>query len=527
MSKKWLLLLLVAFCFFSGCQNNSSGQFETKSQLHKNVVMIMIDSMTSNLVEESLKTGDFPALQFLIDHGRIYPDLVAPFPSMSVSIEASLITGKMPRDHHIPGLTWYDKEEDRLVDYGTSFETLRKVGINQTIIDAMYNLNNVHLNKKQTTIFDELQQKGITTGSINLLLHRGKSEHELTIPPILSQVIGTPKTLKTISSDTFAFGMFHHPDELKKQILPDTFVQRAGFNDNYASDVILKLKSINKQPQFTLAFFPEMDKKTHKNGPENVSGFKEVEKHLQHLLDSYGSWEDALDQTVFILFGDHGQDKLVEDEKQTKINLYKLFESYNVAGFSEKPSNGELVIANNHRMAFIFISSKKVNKAEIAKSAVTDSRMAISAFIDKDDWIHVWSSDNNDTFSFKKHGKWKDKYKQSWSIKGNKGVLNLSIDEENTEIKYNDYPDALNQLHSALLSQQDSIVVTAKPGYVVYSETTPVHNGGGEHGGLHKNDTLAALIISGTDKIPDKLRIMDLKPFILSLFEEDQSNRIY
>lgn len=47
----------------------------------------MIDSMTSSVIDGTIERGTIPSLQFLIENGHYYKDLVAPFPSMSVVVD--------------------------------------------------------------------------------------------------------------------------------------------------------------------------------------------------------------------------------------------------------------------------------------------------------------------------------------------------------------------------------------------------------------------------------------------------------
>ncbi len=512
-----LIIVLSIVPILTACQGE---KLASRTPSEKNIIMIMVDSMTDELLEESLKSDEFPALRFFMSKGQVYPDLIAPFPSMSVAIEGTLITGEMPFEHKVPGLTWYDQSEDRIIDYGTSFETLRKLGIKESLEDAYYRLNNVHLNKESTTIFEELHEKDISSGAINTLLYRGKTKHLLKTPLGLNKWIGIDDEVETYGPDIFSFGSFHRPAILEDERLPDALVLRAGFTDNYAAEVIKKLILTNQQPQFLLAFFPEMDKKTHRNGPPYVKGFKEVDHHLQEILDVYENWDDALKDNIFILFGDHGQASLAEEEDDAKIDLHKLYENYHIAPFKENPSSGDIVISNNHRMAFLYPTNKKVQQEELALKAMGDKRVALSA-TNIDDWFTVWTPEIKEPFRFKKGGEWTDSFGQSWTIDGPKEVLKLSMDSPNKKISYTDYPDALNQLSSALLSQPDSVVITAKPGHITFSETAPIHDGGGEHGGIHKDDTLAALIIAGTDKEPTSRRMVDLKSYILELLQEE------
>ena len=514
-------IILVCICILLSQTSCQTKQFSSPSNpSSKKVIMIMVDSMTDELLQTSLQEGVFPALRFLMENGQVYNDLVAPFPSMSVTIEATLITGQMPNEHKIPGLTWYDSKEDRIIDYGTSIETLRKLGVKESLEDAFYHLNNTHLSQESKTIFEELHENGKTTGSINLLLHRGKTKHELDTPFILEKTIGIDDKVETYGPDIFSYGSFHRPNVLQNELLSDALILRAGFTDNYATEVITELMQHDNQPDFLLAFFPEMDKKTHRNAPPYISGFKEVDQHIKRILDMYEDWNDALEDNIFILFGDHGQDALAEEESLAKIDLHSLYSRYNIAKFTEEPSSGDIVISNNHRMAYIEPVKDGISKLDIAKTGIQEERIALTAYL-QDDMVYVWSPDFSESLTFSKGSEWTDSYGQKWNVSGNLDVLKVKQNIKEKTITFTDYPDAFNQLWSALKSQPNSVVITGKPGYVVFSETAPVHNGGGEHGGLHKNDTHASLIIAGTDKQPPSLRMVDLKSYILNLIEEN------
>jgi hypothetical protein len=132
--------------------------------------------------------------------------------------------------------------------------------------------------------------------------------------------------------------------------------------------------------------------------------------------------------------------------------------------------------------------------------------------------IQVESGDQEGTFQFKPEGDFKDIYNQTWSIKGNSSILDLAI--KNNQLEYGDYPDGLARLYGALHSQKgDFLIVDAKPGYEFIGESSPEHTGGGAHGSMHKNDSLTSIIVTGTNKSIDHLRIVDLKEWILDLLK--------
>lgn len=75
-----------------------------------------------------------------------------------------------------------------------------------------------------------------------------------------------------------------------------------------------------------------------------------------------------------------------------------------------------------------------------------------------------------------------DDYHQEWDIIGDLSILDLSVNEQN-EIKYGDYPDALARLHGALHSHQGRyLIVDAKPGFEFIGEHSLTHDGGAGHG---------------------------------------------
>ncbi|WP_221565431.1 alkaline phosphatase family protein [Alkalihalobacillus sp. TS-13] len=515
----FVVLSLMIFAAFLDLDQNE-GTLQTSEQPEqKKVVLIIIDSLTSGILHEGFAQGDFPALKFLATNGKQHDDFVTAFPSMSVTIESTILTGEMPDAHNIPGLTWYSAKEDRLVDYGTSFEVMTKIGIQTVLDDTLHNLNNVHLSKDVTTIFEALHQKGVSTGSINTLIYRGNIDHELTVPYVIRKFTNSPRTYKTKGPNVLAFGKLSTP-ELEKDHFPDTIFQKFGMTDHYSAEVVKALIKEQKLPDFSFVYFPDFDKEAHKKGPLYIEGLREADNYLGEILSASGSWEKAIKDHIFIIIGDHGQTNTVKDKEELTIDLEQLYKKYTVASFGDKVSKGEIAFGNNHRMTYVYSIKNRNPLGELAKIGIKDERIAFGAWVE-DDWINVITHDKQGSFRFKAGGEWKDGYGQSWTVAGNPDILSLQIKKSKGAIDYGDYPDALNQLHSALHSHDEPVMIlTAKPGYSFYSEAAPVHPDGGEHGGIHKDDTLAAMIISGTDKEPRFHRMVDLKKFILSLFEE-------
>ena len=75
----------------------------------------MIDGLTPSVFEQA----ETPALTFLRERGT-YRRAVSTFPSLTPVCASSIVTGSHPDVHHIPHLVWFDREERRLVEYGSS-----------------------------------------------------------------------------------------------------------------------------------------------------------------------------------------------------------------------------------------------------------------------------------------------------------------------------------------------------------------------------------------------------------------------
>lgn len=521
--KKFIFFLFI-FLILTACQQPLQNESSIKElekgdkDPHKKVILVMMDSMTGSIIKGTKEKGTIPALQFLMENGQYYNDLVVPFPSMSVVIESTFITGKMADEHRIPGLNWYKVDEDRYVDYGTSLEKTIKLTPKQSFEDSLYHLNNTHLNKNVTTIYEDLHKMGYTTGSVNFIVYRGHKSHPVQIPNMIQEVFDLPEAMQTSGPDLLAFGQFVKPMALKEKRLPESIFRKFGLNDEYSVEAAKALIQAGEQPDFLAVYLPDFDRGAHEHSIQYLKGFEKAENFFQEILNSYESWEKALEENIIIVLGDHGQDKLLDDDTELTIDLEDIFEGVSIAPLGETVSAYELAIANNHRMSYIYAPNDDTVLPELAEIAMIDNRIAIASW-KEGEWVYVTSPDYPSFFRFKPGNTYRDRYDQGWDLEGNHRIASLKL--KNNQIKYEEFPDVLNQLHSALHSHEIPVLIlTAKPSYQFYSEGAPIHEGGGEHGGIHANDTLAALIIAGTDKKPNKLRMVDLKDYIIGLFEK-------
>ncbi|WP_227936110.1 alkaline phosphatase family protein [Alkalihalobacillus deserti] len=484
----------------------------------KNVIVVLIDSMTKPVIEEGINKGSLPALTYLMERGSVHHDLVAPFPSMSVPIETTIITGTSPAEHQIPGLVWYDPKADTIINYGSTLVKSWKLGMNDTLMNSLIHLNTNHISPQVETIYERLNQKGYSTGAVNMLAYRGDQTHEIALPTYMKSLLHLTNKMETKGPDLLALGQAVQPKLIQGTNVNDSLYQRFGLNDSYSAEVVEKLIKGKQQPDFLMVFFPNYDKDAHQHGPVSIEYFANTDFHLQTILNAYDSWDKALEENIFVVMGDHGQDLLVDKKRDAAIELKPLLDPLIVAPLLDEPSSGDIVIANNHRSAYLHPTTEAVHYLDIANKLQFDSRIDHLAWLDGDELV-IYQVGTEGVLQVRENGEWKDSYGQSWTINGNHKIADITLNENQT-ITFGNYPDIFHQLYGALNSHSSAMVVTARPGHVISSEGSPVHNGGGEHGGLHKNDTLTSIIIAGTDRQLEDHRMEALKRFFIDLLEE-------
>ncbi|NGP59242.1 alkaline phosphatase family protein [Paenibacillus thiaminolyticus] len=524
-----LILLLCVLVIVPGCHKPEQKPKENRIQLHskeendsKKVIYLLIDSLMSQAIDRGIERNELPAFQFLTKHGQYYKNMVSSFPTMSVSIDSSLLTGTYPDGHRIPGLTWYSASEKTVVNYGTGPMEVMKHGVNPVLTDALLNLNGSHLNPRVPTIYEDLARRGQTAGSINGLIYRGTKKHTLTIPAWIQRPASLPREMEVTGPDLLALGALLNPFEDVAN-LRDGITGRMGFNNTYSVEAAKYLIRTNQLPDFLFVYLPDLDQKMHKHGPGERKGVEEADRHLRSLLEEFGSMEDALRQAVFVIAGDSGMTTILPARDNPVIELPSLLGDYRVLRAGEQVSDKtDLILAVNETMAYIYTNGKDKPLRTIAESLSSDSRIDLIAWKEHG-WVHAVPGNMRQETRYRPDGPLIDTYGQAWAIEGDAKVMDLTIDSAGKTIRYGHYPDGLRRLSAALHSHEgEFLVVTAKPGYELADRSSPTHKGGGGHGGLRSEESLIPLLICGTDRKPEHLRIIDLKPFLLELLSREE-----
>ncbi len=259
----------------------------------KPVVLIVIDGLTPSMLEAT----DAPTLRFLLGEGS-YRRSVSTFPSLTPVCLASIATGGHPDVHGIPHLVWWHREERRLVEYGSSFGALVASGLARGIRDTIVNLNEHHLLRSAETVYESLEDAGLTTAAINITTYRGRHRHASSVPG-LPPVHG-PKRF-----------FFYSVYESDRTGAPVAWRNRArGSIDAYAGQVGRWL--VTRDAFDLLVFYlPDYDYASHALGPDAAhDALARADAAIAALLDAAGGPDEFLERYAVVLCSDHGQSRI-------------------------------------------------------------------------------------------------------------------------------------------------------------------------------------------------------------------------
>jgi hypothetical protein len=274
----------------------------------RKVVLIVVDGLTPGLFEDAVGGRSAPALSFLAEHGS-YRRAVSTFPSLTPVCLSSIATGAHPDVHEIPHLVWWNRAERRLVEYGSSFRAIRVAGLSRSILDTIFEMNAQHLSRRAVTLYEAVEDAGLTAAAVNITCYRGRHKHLPRIPGTAKAAYGPRR---------FFFYSLFESDPTGAPLAVRN--RAAGTIDAYAALVGRWL--VTRDGFDCLVYYlSDLDYASHAYGPDNVrDALARVDGCVQALLDAAGGPEEFLERYDVVLCSDHGQTQV-----QQVTSLHEAF----------------------------------------------------------------------------------------------------------------------------------------------------------------------------------------------------------
>jgi hypothetical protein len=477
------------------------------------LVLAVVDAMKPAMLERAISTGKAPAMALLKERGHYRDDCVAAFPSVTPVCAASIATGVGPDEHAIPSMNWYFRDEERYVEYGTSFGASRTFGIRKALTDTIYNMNGEHLSQDVRTVFEALDDADVRTAGTTYLMYRGRHEHqpadETALARLATQIFRKPVMgpREFFYADLFASRRTGCKATLG---LPGVRDRHSGCVGAYMIE--------NDLFDFMLLSLPDNDTHSHRNGPHaQVTSLAEADRQLERMMHAAGGPDAFLEDHAVVVCSDHSQSKV-----EAEVDLFEAFEGFTVL----QPTAADLVEAEialcpASRSASIYLLGEehdllaRVERTVLALDGV-DFLVRLTDHPDGEAIVRAARGE----LRFTRGGTLTDLRGGRWSVEGDMSVLDLVV--KDGLVSSSTYPDALGRVWSALRCRRSGeLILSAKPGYEFTDWGGSGHVGGGSHGSLHANDSHGVLLWCGTGPAADakpQWSLQDVTPMVLEHF---------
>jgi hypothetical protein len=432
----------------------------------RKLILVVVDGLTPAVFEDAVESGSAPALSFLAANGT-YRRGVSTFPSLTPVCLSSIVTGAHPDVHRIPHLVWYHRGERRLVEYGSSFAAIRAAGTRRSILDAIFNMNEQHLGREAVTVYEALEDAGLTAAAVNVTCYRGRSRHLPLLPGLVRPAYG-PKRF-------FFFNLFES-DVTGAPVA--VFGRSAGSIDAYAAAVGRWLVTRDGF-DFLLYYLPDYDFASHAFGPGAAQeALTRSDAAIGALIDAAGGPDGFLERYAVVVCSDHGQTR-VDRAVSLEASLAKV--------------DGLVVAASNRAGMAYRLPGCREDAGDIARRL--DGEVGTDVVLYREAEEAVARRDGEELRFAPSAG--------GWRTSGDPGLL--------------DQPDALERAWAALANPNAGDLIVSPPLGVEFVDLAGrSHLGGGSHGSLDAGDSEVPILTVGLMGRPR--RIVDLAPLALAHF---------
>lgn len=380
------------------------------------VHVIVVGGLSQEAFRTGLDAGYLTAIEFLSGNGIVRKDCVAPFPSLTPTAIASIVTGMAPDLHGILGRAWFSRKDRTVHEFdpggpsrSPAFGSLgdRLAGVGRRIFTA-----------------------------------------------------GVPRACGGSGTGV-------------------------GLGDGQVADLTRSVIR-DARPDLTISFLREMDARGHASGTGGtIPSLRRADREVGRILESYGSWENALTAARWIVTGDHGMSAVNGDLPGHILSAEDL----------SLPS-GAIVVPNG-RAAFIYLEADGAGDKpgiEAIAEALAGLRATDQVFWREAGWTRVRQRDL--ACSWRPGQGFLDVRGREWQVVGDFRALGLVL--RAGQLVETEYSDPMRRVDDLLdAADAPDMVITARRGY----EFAP-GSGRASHGSLLAEDSEVPLVATGFGMVP-------------------------
>jgi hypothetical protein len=479
----------------------------------KKLVLAVIDALSPDALDQAIADDRAPVLAELVRRGDYARDCVSTFPSLTPVAASAIATGLGPDEHLIPSMNWYHRGEERYVEYGSSFPATRAFGVFRSLQDTVYNMNLAHLAQDRRTIFEQLDDAGLRTACTTYLIYRGRFRHE---PASDSRYRRLAEAAQFRHAVWGARELFYADLFDSRRTGCSSTLGMPGQRDRHAGCVGAHLVE-HDLFDFLLLSLPDNDTHSHRLGPAaQPTSIAAADRALERVFHAAGGVDEFLDDHAVIVMSDHSQ-----SDVEQPVNLAHHLGDWRVLTPSDSaPEDAELAVCPGARAAMVYAldpARRDAVLAPLVRQLRGVEGVDLTAWREGEEAVVATLTDE---LRFRPGGDLVDGRGARWAVDGDPAVLDLTV--AGGEVGFEDYPDALGRLWSALACPRaGDVLLSATPGYEFVDWGGSHHRDGGSHGSLHRCDSLGVLLTCGVERPSGNRRqphLRDVTPMIARHF---------
>jgi len=476
----------------------------------KKLVLAVVDAMHPGMLRKAIDDGEAPTFAAPAERGRMVSDCVSSFPSVTPVACSEMLTGVGPGQHGVMGMNWFHRVERRYIEYGSSFEATRTFGLFRAMYDLVYNMNLDHLSWEAETVFERLGDAGVRTATTPFLIYRGRRRHELGLEGLARRAFAVANFRHAVwAPDEFFYGDLY----ASRPTGCSSNMGRPGNRDEYSACVGEELVR-EAAYDFFLFALPDNDFHSHRHGPDaQTESIAKADIAFARIVEAGGGLDAFLETHAVILTADHAQtavehglalaEEMAEDWRVLEPN-------------SDRPEEAEIAVSPTSRAAAVYVLGegpghpvthervrtrlRGLEGVELtAWLADADGRPIVRGGVGLNGQLEgaeaVVASGGHE-LRFKPGRSVGDRRGRGWELAGELEALEAEVARHRFDAPA--YPDGLGRVWSALSSPHaGDVLVSLAEGYECVDWGGVTHVGGGSHGGLGAEDSLAPLLFVG------------------------------
>jgi hypothetical protein len=481
------------------------------------LVLTYVDSLRTDMLERAVAEERAPTFGALLERGVLVPDCVSSFPSVTPVACSEIVTGVGSDRHWISGMNWYHRLERRYVEYGSSLDATRSVGVFRALYDLVYNMNLSHLSPEVETLFERLDDAGARTACTPFLIYRGRHRHQVSLDGLMRRAVDA--TRLKFRHHTWGPTELFYGDLYASRAVPCKSTSIPGMRDPYSACCAAELV---KEDLFDFLLFSlaDNDNYSHRHGPEaTVESIARADQCLSSVVEAAGGLDDFLDRYALILVADHAQ-----TDVERGLPLAELLgrEWSVLAPSDDRPEPAQLAVSPTGRAAHVYLlpgEGERAGHGEVRHTLAATEGVDLVCWLEGPELAVV--ERGGERLRFGPGSAVSDLRGGGWDLDGDPAVLLAAI--EDGRLRSEEYPDPLARVYTALRSPHaGDFIVSLTPGYEAVDWGGVTHAGGGSHGALHRGDSLGPLLFVGCGPTAaderEQWTLRDVAPAVLEHF---------